>query len=115
MWLFEEGDWEDSLPSIYKEISGKELDIPQDDWSGMGGFELSLLKKLCEENDMPIKLLTELFDAERKQYGMSRRSAIFNDIDRILKKDWQSKEQILTELESIDNLSARETFELGQK
>lgn len=98
LWLFEEGDWEDSLPNIYSKVTGNKLDLLKDDWAGMGRQELSILKRICEENEMPVKLLTELFDAERKQYGMSRRSAIFNDLDRILKKDWQSKEEILKKI-----------------
>ncbi len=99
LWLFEEGDWEDSLPSLYMEICQKKLDLPKDDWAGMGGFELNILKKICTDHELPIKLFTELFDAERKQHGMSRRSAIFNDIDRILKKDWRSKAEVLNEIE----------------
>lgn len=98
LWLFEEGDWEDSLPSIYENVTGSTLDLPKDDWAGMGGLELSILKNICKENNVPIKLLTELFDAERKQHGMSRRSEIFNDIDRILKKDWLSQEEVFKKI-----------------
>ena len=98
LWLFEEGDWEDSLPSIYENVTGSTLDLPKDDWAGMGGLELSILKNICEGNNVPIKLLTELFDAERKQHGMSRRSEIFNDIDRILKKDWLSQEEVFKKI-----------------
>ncbi len=98
LWLFEEGDWKDSLPSIYKEITGRVLDLPKDDWAGMGGLELNILENICKEQNVPIKLLTELFDAERKQHGMSRRTEIFNDIDRILKKDWRSPEEVFKTL-----------------
>lgn len=104
LWLFEEGDWEDSLPSIYHNITQKELNISKEDWAGMGELELNILKGICKEKGLPLKLLTDLFDAERKQHGMSRRSAIFNDIDNILKKDWRSKEEIIEELESIQEL-----------
>lgn len=98
LWLYEEGDWEDSLPSIYENVTGKVLDLPKDDWAGMGGLELSILKDICKKNNIPIKLLTELFDAERKQHGMNRRSKIFNDIDRILKKDWLSQEEVFKKI-----------------
>ncbi len=98
LWLFEEGDWEDSLPSLYEETTGRVLDLPEEDWAGMGGLELNILKNICKEQDVPIKLLTELFDAERKQHGMSRRTEIFNDIDRILKKDWRSPEEVFNEI-----------------
>lgn len=97
LWFFEEGDWRDSLPVIYQKVTGKQLDVPKDDWSGMGGLEFRILQEVCEDNDLPVKLLTELFGAERRQYGMSRRTAIYNDIDTILKKDWRSREEVLNE------------------
>jgi DNA sulfur modification protein DndC len=99
LWFFEEGDWRDSLPQIYEKVTGKRLDVPKEDWSGMGGLEFQILQEICEEHNVSVNLLTELFDAERRQHGMSRRSAIHNDIDTILKKDWRTREEVLTEAE----------------
>ena len=99
LWFFEEGDWRDSLPQIYEKVTGKRLDVPKEDWSGMGGLEFQILQEICEEHNVPVNLLTELFDAERRQHGMSRRSAIYNDIDTILKKDWRTREEVLIEAE----------------
>jgi len=97
LWLFEEGDWQDSLPQIYERITGKKLNVPKDDWAGMGGLELRILQEVCEKQNVPVGLLTELFDAQRRQHGMSRRSAIYNDIDTILKKDWRTREEVFAE------------------
>lgn len=97
MWRFEEGDWLDSLPNIYREITGHELELAEDDWSGMGEVEYKTLLSVCEKNNMPIGLFTELFDAEKRQFGMSRRSKIYSTIDSILKKDWRSQEDIFLE------------------
>lgn len=97
IWRFEEGDWLDSLPKIYTEITNCPLDEIEDDWSGMGKTEYIILKDVCAKYDLPIGLLTELFDAERRQYGMSRRSGIFNSIDAVLKKDWRSREEVFSE------------------
>ncbi len=97
MWRFEEGDWLDSLPSIYQEVTGETLELAEDDWSGMGEVEYKTLSSICEEHNMPIGLFTELFDAEKRQNGMSRRSKIYNNIDSIFKKDWRSREDIFLE------------------
>ncbi len=97
LWLFEEGDWEDSIPNIYKEKTGHDLRIIENDWAGMGGLELQVLQDTCKEHDIPVELLTELFDTERRQFGMTRRATIFNDIDKILKKDWRSRSEVLAE------------------
>ncbi|MCF6291460.1 MAG: hypothetical protein L3J03_10755 [Desulfobacterales bacterium] len=98
LWLFEEGDWPDSLPQIHEQVTGKKLHVPKDDWSGMGGLEHQILQEVCEEYDVPVILLTQLFDAERRQHGMGRRSAIYSDIDSILKKDWQKREEVLAKI-----------------
>ena len=98
LWLFEEGDWHDTLPQIHEQVTGEKLPIPKDDWSGMGRLEHDILAQVCAEYHLPVELLTQLFDAERRQHGMGRRSAIFSDIDSILKKDWRSAEEVLTRL-----------------
>jgi DNA sulfur modification protein DndC len=94
VWRFEEGDWEDSLPKIYKEVIGTDLDYPSEDWSGMGGSELKLLSEVAARNGLLPGLLIELFDAERAQHGMGRRSRIYDSIDSILRKDWRSADQV---------------------
>lgn len=98
LWMFEEGDWQDSLPRIYEQVTGDTLAIPRDDWSGLGGLEYHILQEVCAEHSLPVELFTQLFDAERRQHGMSRRSAIYSDIDSILKKNWSSREEILTQI-----------------
>jgi len=89
LWRFEEGDWEDSVPQIFKEVCGRELECPREDWSGMGGQELSILEEVAGKHAIPSGLLVELFDAERKQHGMNRRSRIYDNIDSVLQKDWR--------------------------
>lgn len=97
VWRFEEGDWGDSLPRIYREVFGQDLQWTEEDWSGMGGMEQTILSAVCAEHNLPERLLTELFDAERKRYGMSRRTGIYDEIDSVLKKDWRSREAALAE------------------
>lgn len=93
-WRFEEGDWEDSLPDLYREVTGTDLHFPQEDWSGMGGAELDVLREVATEHRVPGRLLVELFEAERKQHGMNRRSRIYDNIDSILKKDWRPASEV---------------------
>lgn len=96
LWLFEEGDWEDSIPQIFTKQTGRKLNILENDWAGMGGVELQILRDICENYDVPVGLFTELFDTERRQFGMTRRSTIFNDIEKVLKKDWRNRSEVLT-------------------
>lgn len=98
LWRFEEGDWEDSLPLIYQEVVGQCLDWPVEDWSGMGGAEFQVLSEVAKAHALPSGLLVELFEAERKQHGMNRRSRIFDNIDAVLKKDWRTESEVLSSI-----------------
>jgi DNA sulfur modification protein DndC len=104
IWRFEEGDWEDSVPKIYGEFFDDDFDWLEEDWSGLGGMEQSILHEVCEEHGVPLRLLTELFDAERKQHGMSRRTGIHHEIEKAMEKDWRSLEEALAAANaSLDN------------
>lgn len=102
LWQLEAGDWEDSLPQLYREIVGEELDVPQDDWSGMGATDKEILDRVARRHGLVPQLLTELFDVEREQHGMSRRSQIYSRLDHVLSKDWMSRDQALMRLHVID-------------
>jgi DNA sulfur modification protein DndC len=103
LWLHEEGDWEDSLPSLYEKAMGERLDWLEDDWSGMGGAEKTVLEEVARECDVPGGLLVELMDKEREFHGMSRRSGVYEHIGKILKKDWRSLEQAWADQNAIAN------------
>ena len=95
IWRLEEGDWEDSVPEIYTQVVGDEIDWLEDDWSGMGAEEKLILEEVAAEHELMPQMLTELFDAEREQYGMSRRSRIYNRIGSVLSKDWRKRDEVV--------------------
>ena len=105
LWIHEEGDWEDSLPQIYNQIRGEDLEWIKDDLSGLGGEEKSILNGVCEQHDLPPGMLIELIDLEKKLQGLARRSKVYDGIDSILSKDWTTREDALaqTELNSKPN------------
>ena len=98
IWRTEEADWEDSLPAIFQSVTGKSFDVPRDDWSGMGQTELEILKTVCKDHNLPLGLLTDLFDVEKRYNGMSRRSQIFNSIHSIFLKDWRTREEVFQDI-----------------
>ncbi|SRR5581483_11955601 len=102
LWIHEEGDWEDSLPSVYKEVTGESLDWVQDDHAGLGGQEKAVLEEVASEAGIPTGMLRELFDIERALHGMSRRSGIYDKIDQVLCKDWRTREDVLAGLQRLN-------------
>ena len=97
IWRTERGDWEDSVPRIYREVTGENLEWVQDDVT-FSYKEKSLLEKICQKHDVPTNLVMKLLDAELQTQGLSRRSFIYNKIDQVLSEEWRTEEEILQAL-----------------
>lgn len=95
IWLTERGDWEDSIPKIYKDITKDDLDWVQNDAGSFSYSESKLLTKICEKHDVQPDLLISLLDVEKQIQGMMRRSTVYTKIDSILRQEWRSEEEVL--------------------
>ena len=104
MWQMNRGDWQDSLPEIYKEVTGEDLDWIKDDLGMFSSNEDNLMDQICANHDVPLKLVKKLLEAERQVQGMSRRSSIYSKIDDILSEEWRSEEEFTKK--NISNLHA---------
>lgn len=100
LWLHEEGDWEDSLPGLYKEVTGEEFEDTEVAPAGTGAAEIELLAKTAAESDLPAGLMRELLDVERSHSGMTRRAGIYDRLDSVLNKDWRSYDEALVETQN---------------
>jgi DNA sulfur modification protein DndC len=98
IWLTERGDWEDSVPKIYFDTSGKTLDWVRDDTGTFGSKELTLLHEVCAKYDVPQAFIQKLLDAELQTQGMNKRSSIFKRIDHILAEEWRDEEDVKKEV-----------------
>ncbi len=98
IWRTERGDWQDSVPEIYRDVVGNDLLWARDDIGPFGVSELALLEKVCNENKIPSMLLVKLISAELSAQGMSRRSSVYSKIERILGEEWRTAEEILAQL-----------------
>ncbi|HPZ14422.1 MAG TPA: DNA phosphorothioation system sulfurtransferase DndC [Bacillota bacterium] len=94
IWRQERGDWEDSVPRIYREVMGTDLDWIQDDLGSFSGEEGKLLESICRKHDVPVQLVMKLLDVERQVQGMRRRSGIYSRIEDVLSEEWRSEEEI---------------------
>ena len=102
LWRWEEQDWEDSLPKIYREVTGEDLDWLADEQPVFSAEDRSLLDNICTRYDIPAKLVAKLLDVERQYNGMSRRSAIHQKIAAAFDEDWRTDEEI----ETVSNTTA---------
>jgi len=95
IWRSELSDWEDSVPKIYREVTGKDLNWIEDDTGTFGHSEKSLIKALADQHNVPYQLITRLIDLERSMQGIGRRSGIYNKIHSLLSEEWGSKDAVL--------------------
>lgn len=100
IWLTERQDWSDSLPKIYEEVFHRVLDVEVSDISTPGQLEVTVLDRVAKDHEVPVKLIQKLLDAEWQHHGMRRRTSIHNTIDRILKEDWRSLDEVRAEMEA---------------
>ncbi|MCW4003719.1 MAG: DNA phosphorothioation system sulfurtransferase DndC, partial [Candidatus Bathyarchaeota archaeon] len=94
LWRTKEGDWEDSVPRIYREIMGNDLEWLQDDVR----FSLKdkfLLQQICAKHDVPVALAIKILDVAMQSKGMSRRASIHKKLNRVFSEEWRSEEELL--------------------
>lgn len=92
IWRLEFPDWEDSVPKIYSDVTGKTLDWITDDTGSFTAQEYKVLANVCAEHDaVPTELIARLLEEERQMQGMHRRAGIFQRLDRVLSEDWRDE------------------------
>ena len=97
IWKSERQDWEDSVPAIFREVMHQTLDWPVDDVAAFSKSDHQILHSVCQSEGVPTDLVAKLLDTEREFQGMRRRAGIFDRIERILKENWSSEEEIMAE------------------
>jgi len=89
----ERGDWEDSLPKIYKDVTGREFSYIDDDIS-IGTYDSSILSDIANKYGLPVELLKKIINTEIQTYNSSKRTQIYNTLDKILSEEWRTLDEI---------------------
>ena len=106
-WMYDpnEPDWSDSLPRIYREVYGDDLEWASQDAGAFTQAEADLLKALESEFDVPSELAMKLIELEQSMDGLSRRKGLFNQIGSLLNRDWGSLEEIKQQMAADEHSS----------
>jgi DNA sulfur modification protein DndC len=94
IWRSEAQDWEDSVPKIYKEVTGDDVDWAIDEQNVFSEEERQILDDICARNLVPSAMVAKLLDVERELHGMSRRSAVHQKLSAVFDEDWRSEEEV---------------------
>ncbi|MGR5556901.1 DNA phosphorothioation system sulfurtransferase DndC [Vibrio fortis] len=113
-WIHDpnEPDWDDSLPTLFKDVYGYDLDWVYDDNASFGKDDAQLIHELCDNFDVEPEMIMKLIELEVSMEGLSRRSGISNKIASLLKRDWGSLEEIKQKHAS---LQSKAEFDIHQK
>ena len=97
IWLEEKHEFDDSLPRIYKEVTGEDFhDIRLGAGNSLlGSDEWKVLEEICDEDAMHLELMSKLLDTERQYYTKSRRVGIYEDLEKCFTTSSRSKEEAI--------------------
>jgi DNA sulfur modification protein DndC len=97
LWRMEEHDWADSVPRIYRDVLGTELEWVRYETPAFSADEETILKAICDRHELPVEMLAKLIELERSLQGVSRRASIQRKLSSILEEEWRSDTEILEE------------------
>ncbi len=95
IWRTERQDWDDSVPQIFREVNGYDLDWPADDDGHFDSDDKELLAGICKEYGVPFELVARLLEKEREANGMARRAGIQKALANVLAREWRSEDELL--------------------
>jgi DNA sulfur modification protein DndC len=95
IWLEERHEFDDSLPRIYKEVTGEEFQDPRPgaDYSLLGSDEWAVLEEICEGDTMHLELMAKLLDTERQFRKKARRTGIYDALEKCFETSSRSPEE----------------------
>ncbi|MDJ0737117.1 MAG: DNA phosphorothioation system sulfurtransferase DndC [Nostocaceae cyanobacterium] len=97
IWLEERHEFDDSLPRIYKEVTGEDFIDPRPgaEISLLGSDEWSVLEEICDDDAMHLELMAKLLDTERQFRKMARRVGIYEALEQCFKTSSHSQEDAI--------------------
>jgi len=102
IWRTEEQDWEDSVPKIYREVTGEDLDWIADELPAFSSEERKTLDHICARHGVSPDMVAKLLDVERAFHAISRRAGVYQKISSVLAEEWRSEEAILASEEKSE-------------
>jgi DNA sulfur modification protein DndC len=103
IWLNEKHEFDDSLPKIYREVTGEEFPARSIESNPLRGEDWTLLQEVCGDDEAFFNLQVGLLGIEQSHRGMSRRAGIFEKLERRFRAGFYG-----TEREAVQDLSERE-------
>lgn len=97
IWLEERHEFDDSLPRIYKEVTGEEFIDPRPgtEYSLLGSDEWTVLEEICEGDAMHLELIAKLLDTEYQFRKRARRVGIYDALENCFRTSSRSQDEAI--------------------
>lgn len=117
IWVLDKHEFDDSLPRIYQEVTGKKFDDPE--WITLETFkseEWNILREVVEElypdEELAFEMAYSLIDIENHSNSLNQRKGISNSLERCIQRTFYKNEDDATEF-YLNQVSRKK--ELGGK
>lgn len=101
IWVNEKHEFDDSLPTIYKNVTGLDFDDP--DWisnEAFGKDEWNILKQVCSDlypdEVLSFEMMYSMIDTEASINSVNERKGILNSLESCVKKTFYTNEDDAT-------------------
>jgi len=87
IWVHEKRQFDDSLPSIYEEVTCQPYPYRNDLRPGpFGAEQWRMLEDLCRSNPLHLELVTSVLDIEQRLRGLAVRRGIYDSLEKIVRR-----------------------------
>ena len=94
IWVFDKHEIEDVLPGIYYDTTGEKFPGQDlDDVLVLSADDLAVLHNICGDDKLHYELTRGLLDVERKYRSMTRRSGLFDALEKIVRRCYFDDEE----------------------
>lgn len=101
IWVRDKHEFDDSLPRIYKKVTG--MDFIDSEWieeETFGSREWDILQNtcnsVCKDEELVFEMMYSLIDIENRATGMNERKGILDDIESCIKRNFYKDEEDAT-------------------
>lgn len=97
IWIDEEGDWEDSVNKIYKEVYGIPIYSEEDDIGIFDSEDRRDIEVIAKELGLDPRLPIKLFNKTQYYSNFGSKTKLLNELERIFNEEWRGEIQIIVE------------------
>ncbi|MBD1919659.1 DNA phosphorothioation system sulfurtransferase DndC [Microcoleus sp. FACHB-831] len=97
IWLEDKHEFDDSLPRIYREVTGNVFRDPRPGAgdSLLGWDEWTVLEEICNDDAMHLELMAKLLDTERQYRTRARRNGIYDALEKCFETSSRTKQEAI--------------------